>query len=192
MKVLLVNGSPRKGGNTEFLLNKMAEKFEESDIQTVIFQVGGKLVHGCIACGKCMTNPEIECIHKDDVINECISYMVESDAIIIGSPTYFGSLTSETKALMDRAGMVTRAKGGLLKRKIGAAVAVERRAGAMQVFNSINDFFLINNMIVPGSTYWNIGVARAIGEIEKDEEGIQTHITLAENIIWLLNKLKHK
>jgi multimeric flavodoxin WrbA len=190
MKILLINGSPRKNGNTNYLLNIMADVFNNKKIQTEIFQIGGKLVHGCIACGKCTTNPEIECIHKDDVVNDCISKMIESDAIIIGSPTYFGSLTSETKALIDRSGMVTRAKGGLLKRKIGAAVAVERRAGAMQVFNAINDFFLINNMIVTGSSYWNIGVARAMDEMKEDEEGINTHITLAENIIWLLEKIR--
>ncbi|MFH1965327.1 MAG: flavodoxin family protein [Acidobacteriota bacterium] len=125
-----------------------------------------------------------------DIINSCIDLMVYSGAIVIGSPVYFSQMTTEAKALIDRCGYVAGANGKLLSRKIGAAVVVGRRTGRMTTFNAINPFFLINDMIVPGSTYWNIGVARDPGEIAGDEEGLQTVDRLAENILWLDGKLK--
>jgi multimeric flavodoxin WrbA len=115
--------------------------------------------------------------------------MADADAVIIGSPTYFSTLTAETKALIERAGRICRSQG-LLKRKIGAAVVPARRAGSLNVFQSINNFFLIQEMIVPGSSYWNMSLAAAPGDFQKDEEGVNTMATLAENIAWLMNKLK--
>lgn len=115
--------------------------------------------------------------------------MVNADAIIIGSPVYFSDITSETKALIDVAGYTLRAAGNPLKRKIGAAVIAVRRAGGMPSFDSINHFFLINEMIVPGSTYWNIGIGREKGDVKDDEEGIKTMKNLGKNISWLLKKI---
>ena len=115
--------------------------------------------------------------------------MIEADGIVIGSPTYFASLTSETKGLIDRAGYVCRGNGGLLKHKVGAGVAAVRRAGAVNVFNAINHFLLINEMFVPGSSYWNLGIGRAIGEVENDDEGMQTMDNLGDNMAFLLKKL---
>ncbi len=129
------------------------------------------------------------CVHDDDVANECIAKMVEADGIILGSPTYFADLTPETKALIDRAGFVTRANGDLLKRKVGAAVIAVRRAGEIHAFDSINHFFLISQMIVPGSCYWNVGIGREKGDVEKDEEGLETMRVLGENMAWLLEKV---
>ena len=122
-------------------------------------------------------------------MNEYIQKMIDANGIIIGSPTYFASLTSETKALIDRAGYVTRGNGNLLKRKIGAAVVSVRRAGALNVFQAINNFFLINEMIVPGSNYWNLAIGGAPGEVTSDQEGLDTMDRLAENIVWLLKKI---
>ena len=116
--------------------------------------------------------------------------MVDADGIILGSPTYFADVTTETKALIDRAGFVARANYDMFQRKIGAAVVAVRRAGAIHVFDSINHFFMISQMIVPGSSYWNIGIGRAIGEVEQDEEGLQTMRTLGRNMAWLLKKIK--
>jgi len=115
--------------------------------------------------------------------------MIEADGIILGSPVYFSDLTSNMKSLIDRAGYVSRANGDLLKRKIGAGVVAVRRAGAIHTFDSINHFFLINHMIVPGSSYWNIGIGRDAGDVSKDEEGLNTMENLGKNIAWLLKKI---
>ncbi len=114
--------------------------------------------------------------------------MVKADGIIIASPTYFADISSETKALIDRAGMVARANGNLYRRKVGAAVIAVRRGGAIHAFDSINHFFLISEMIIPGSSYWNIGVGRNIGEVEQDEEGMKTMSDLGNNMAWLMKK----
>jgi multimeric flavodoxin WrbA len=116
--------------------------------------------------------------------------MAEADGIILASPTYFADVSTEMKALIDRAGFVTKANGGMLKRKVGAAVVAVRRAGAIHAFDTINHFFFISEMIVPGSSYWNIGVGREKGEVESDAEGVKTMQVLGENMAWLLKKLR--
>jgi len=190
MKAIAFNGSPRKNGNTAQMLKLVLSDLEKEGIETEFIQVGGELLYGCKACGACRQNKNMECITKDDKMNVWIKKMVEADAIIIGSPTYFADLTMETKALIDRCGYVTRANGNALKRKIGAAVAVARRAGAVNVFDNINHFFTISEMVVPGSSYWNLSLSLAPGDFEKDAEGNATMHTLADNISWLLKKLK--
>ena len=139
---------------------------------------------------KCFENKDQRCSVKDDITNDCIGKMLDADGSILGSPTYFANVSTEMKALIDRAGMVSRANGDMLARKVGAAVVAVRRAGAIHVFNSINHFFFIGQMIVPGSSYWNLGMGRQKGEVEKDEEGIQTMKDLGRNMSWLLKKLK--
>ncbi len=190
MKAALFNCSPRPQGNTSFLLNRMAGIFKQEGAESRLVQVGGELLRGCKACGSCREKKDGHCIEDRDIINDCMDLMVASDVIIIGSPVYFSQMTTEAKALIDRCGYVAGANGKLLSRKIGAAVAVGRRAGRMTTFNAINQFFLINDMVVPGSTYWNVGVARDPGEMESDEEGLRTIDRLAENILWLQGKLE--
>jgi multimeric flavodoxin WrbA len=192
MKVLGINCSPRKGGNTEILINEVFRVLEKEGIKTELFQLGGKNVNGCIACMKCVKKEDGKCHQKNDVLNECIEKMVKADAIIIGSPVYFADLTPEAKALIDVAGYALRAAGNPLKRKPGAAVIAVRRAGAIHAFDSINHFFLINEMIVPGSSYWNIAIGRNKGDVLKDEEGMGTMKVLGENLAWLMKKLKKK
>jgi multimeric flavodoxin WrbA len=192
MKVVAFNGSPRKKGNTEILIREVFKVLEEKGIQTELIQVGGKKVTGCIACMKCRKKADGKCHQDNDLINECIKKMIKADGIIIGSPTYFADLTSETKALIDVAGYAIRGAGNPLKRKVGAAVVAVRRAGAIHTFDSINHFFLINEMIVPGSSYWNISYGREKGEVLKDEEGLRTMRILGENMAWLLGKTKNK
>ena len=189
MKVVAFNGSPRPKGNTYRLIMKVFEPLAREGMDCELVQVGGSLVHGCTACLKCKKNQNRRCAVEGDIINDCIAKMIEADAIIIGSPTYFAGLTAETKALIDRGGYVCRNNGNLLRRKVGAAVAAVRRAGALNVFNAVNHLFLINEMIVPGSSYWNLGVGREIGDVDNDEEGLNTMETLGENIAWLLKKL---
>jgi multimeric flavodoxin WrbA len=188
MKVVAFNGSPRKGGNTEILINEVFKSIEKKGIKTELIQVGGKNVKGCIACMKCRKKGDGRCHQDNDYLNKCISKMEKADAILIGSPTYFSDLTSDIKALIDVAGYALRGAGKPLRRKIGAAVVSARRAGAIHTFNSINHFFLINEMIVPGSSYWNIGIGKDKGEVLRDQEGIKTMKTLGDNIAWLLEK----
>lgn len=192
MKVVAFNGSPRPKGNTYRLIQKVFESLAKEGIECELVQLGGNLVHGCTACLRCKKNQNMRCAVEGDIINDCIAKMIEADAIIIGSPTYFAGLTTETKALIDRGGYVCRNNGNLLKRKVGAAVSAVRRAGALNVFNAINHLFLINEMIVPGSSYWNLGVGREIGEVEQDAEGMETMVTLGENIAWLLKRMQQR
>ncbi len=189
MKALAINGSPRPNGNTAILLRRVLDELEKEGIATEYLQIGNKKITGCIACYKCFEKKDRRCWGSDDAVNDCILKMAEADAIIIGSPTYYADCTAATKALMERAGFVGRASGDLFKRKIGAAVVAVRRAGAIHAFDSINHFFTIAQMIIPGSSYWNIGMGREKGEVEKDEEGLATMSTLGKNIAWLLKKI---
>jgi multimeric flavodoxin WrbA len=190
MKVVAFNGSSRKDGNTAILIRYVFHELETEGIETELIQLSGSKIHGCIACMKCFENKDQRCSVKDDITNDCIGKMLDADGIILGSPTYFANVSTEMKALIDRAGMVSRANGDMLARKVGAAVVAVRRAGAIHVFNSINHFFFIGQMIVPGSSYWNLGMGRQKGEVESDEEGIQTMKVLGINMAWLLKKLE--
>jgi multimeric flavodoxin WrbA len=189
MKVTAFNGSPRINGNTAAMIFKIFERLELNGIECEFVQLGGNIVRGCQACGKCKEMQNGQCVFNDDAVNEYIRKMAASDGIIIGSPTYFASVNAETKALIDRAGYVSRANGNMFKRKVGAAVVVARRAGFLNVFQAINNLFLVSEMIVPGSTYWNLSVARDKGDFENDDEGVKTMEILGDNIAWLLRKL---
>lgn len=192
MKVLGINCSPRKDGNTHLLIMEVFKPLEAKGIKTELFQIGGKKLSGCIACMKCKKKADGRCHQKNDVINACIAKMEKADAIIIGSPVYFADLTGDAKAFLEVAGYALRAAGNPLKRKPGAAVVAVRRAGAVNTFDSINHFFLINEMIIPGSSYWNIAIGREKGDVLKDEEGMKTMKVLGENMAWLLGKIKDK
>ena len=189
MKVIAFNGSARKDGNTSILINRVFDEFQKEGIETELFQFAGKKIRGCMACMECFENKDQHCANKDDVLNECLEKILEADGIILGSPTYFSNVSTEIKALIDRAGLVAIANDHMFKRKVGAAVVAVRRAGSVPTFNAINHFFLINQIIVPGSIYWNMGFGLEKGEVEKDEEGIQTMKVLGENMTWLLKKL---
>lgn len=189
MKVVAFNGSARKDGNTAILIRKVFAELEAEGIETELFQLAGKPIKGCIACAKCYKNKDKRCAVDNDVMNECIEKMVEADGIILGSPTYFADVSTEMKALVDRAGFVARANSDMFRRKPGAAVVAVRRAGALHVFDSINHFFLISQMIVPGSFYWNVGIGLNPGDVEQDSEGLETMEILGKNMAWLLKKI---
>lgn len=190
MKALAINGSPRKGGNTEILLRKALEPIAAAGHATDYMQVGGTRIRGCTSCGACGRMKNKRCVIEDDVFNLAFAKIVEADAVLIGSPSYFADMTAETKALVDRAGYVGLANGGLLWRKIGAAVVAERRGGAVHVMDSINHMFLMSQMIVPGSTYWNFGMGAAPGEVLGDEEGLRNMQNLGEQIAWLFGLME--
>lgn len=189
MYVVGFNGSARIDGNTATYLRKTFEPLEAEGMECELVQLAGKVVRGCTACGFCREEGNDRCVQTDDIVNDCIDKMERADAIIIGSPVYFADVSAETKALIDRAGYVTRGNDTSLSRKVGAGIAVARRAGTIHAIDSINHFFLINDMVVAGSSYWNIGLARAKGDAEKDTEGLQTMHRLGENIAWLLKKI---
>jgi multimeric flavodoxin WrbA len=192
MKVVAFNGSPRKGGNTEHLLRHVLAALKEEGIRTELVQIGGKKVQGCIACRKCFENRNRKCVIENDVINGCIARMAAADGMVIGSPTYFADVSTPIKALIERAGFVGMANGGMYSRKVGAAVVAVRRAGGIHVFDSINHFFGISGMYTVGSTYWNLGVGLEPGEVEQDQEGIKTMRNLGDNMAWILKKIHEK
>ncbi len=189
MKVVAFSGSARRDGNTALLVRQAFAELEKEGIETELVQLAGETIRGCTACYKCFGTKDRRCAIDNDPVNDCIAKMAEADGIIIASPTYFADISAETKALIDRAGMVGRANGNLYRRKAGAAVIAVRRGGAIHAFDSVNHFFLIGEMIIPGSSYWNIGAGRNIGEVEQDEEGMKTMADLGRNMAWLLKKI---
>jgi len=189
MKVVAFNGSARKDGNTATLVNHVLNQLKKEGIETELFQFAGKDIRGCTACRTCFKEKNRRCSVDNDVFNDCFQKMIDSDGIILGSPTYFADVTTEMKALIDRAGYVARANGDLFKRKVGAAVVVARRAGSIHAFDTINHLFLHAQMIIPGSSYWNLGFGREKGEVEKDGEAMQIMKTLGENMAWVLKKV---
>lgn len=189
MKVVAFNGSARKDGNTALLVGHVFRELEAEGIETELVQLAGRTIRGCAACYKCFANRDKRCAVANDALNECLEKMLEADGIILASPTYFADVSSEMKALIDRAGLVSMANDRMLSRKVGAAVVAVRRAGSIHAFDSMNHFFLIQQMIVPGSIYWNVGIGRNIGEVDADEEGIRTMKVLGQNMAWLLKKL---
>lgn len=190
MKVTAFNGSPRAKGNTAIMLQAALAPIAAAGIETELVQVGGTNIHGCKACSQCFQRQDHRCVFDDDVLNGLLAKMLASDGILLGSPSYFCSITPEMKALMDRAGYVAMANGGLLARKVGAAVGVHRRGGGTHVMDVINHLFLISRMIVPGSTYWNFGVGMDEGDVAGDEEAMANMKDLGETFVWLLGKLK--
>ena len=192
MKVLAVNGSPRPQGNTSIMLGWAAEELTKAGVEVEMFQLGGQLIAGCKACGACWAKDKDKsprCVQDQDPVNEVIAKMVEADGLILGSPVYFSDLTPELKALIDRGGFVTLGNGRLMDRKVGAAAVVARRAGHVHTYDSINHFFGISGMFTVGSIYWNLGVGREPGEVNKDEEAKKTMAALGQNMAWLLEKI---
>ena len=189
MKVIAFNGSARRDGNTAILIEYVLDELRKEGIDTEVFSLAGKKIRGCSACYKCFENVDGRCAVKNDILNECVEKMADADGIILGSPTYFTDVSAEMKALIDRAGLVGKANGGMFKRKVGAAVIAVRRAGSLHAFSTINNFFLYSEMIIPGSNYWNMAIGRNKGDVEKDAEGIATMKLLGVNMAWLLKKL---
>ena len=188
VKVVAFNGSPRKKGNTYHCVQTVLAELKREGIKTDLIQLGGADIKGCRACYKCFEKKNMRCI-QDDAFNLFMEKMIEADGIIIGSPTYFANVSTEVKALIDRAGLVAIANDYIFRRKVGAAVVAVRRAGGTDVYSAINYFFGINHMIMPGSSYWNLAVGRDPGDVLKDKEGLSTLRDLGQNMAWLMDKL---
>jgi multimeric flavodoxin WrbA len=190
MKVIGINGSARRDGNTAIMIRKVSEELEKEGIETELVQLAGHDIKGCTACGMCMKNKDEKCVIDDDIVNELIQKMSDADGIILGSPVYFSNITPQMKALIDRAGRVLRTNDFMLKRKVGASVTAVRRAGALPTFDAMNHFFFVEQMIIHGSTYWNLCIGRDVGDVENDEEGMHNMKNLGQNMAWLIKKLK--
>lgn len=189
MKAVAVNGSPRPSGNTYILLNTVLAELEAAGIETLMIQAGGRDIHGCTACGGCRKPDTIGCVYNDDIVNEAVRVIADADILLLGSPVYFGGVSAQMKAFIDRVGFVTRPHR-LLAGKICASVAAVRRNGALTAFNAMNNLFTISEGIIVGSSYWNQGIGLNPGDVEGDTEGIDTMKTLGRNIVEVAKKLK--
>jgi multimeric flavodoxin WrbA len=189
MKVLAINGSARLDGNTAALLRVAMGECEAAGVETELVQLAGPAVRGCTGCGACAKLKNQRCNMTDDVANDVMQKIFDADGILVGTPTYYANATPEILGLMARACMVGGNNGDLLRRKVGAAVVAVRRAGAVPAFDAINHFFFISEMVVPGSSYWNLGVGRRKDEVNQDAEGLETMRNLGRNMAWLLGQL---
>lgn len=189
MKVVAFNGSPRKDGNTSILIKHVLAELEKEGIQTEVVQIGGQKIRPCDGCYVCAQKKDQRCVHKDDLVNDCVLKILEAEGVIIGSPAYFACVTTEMKALIDRVGMVGKFNDDLFRHKVGAPVVAARRAGGFTVCNMINIFLLANQMIVPGSSYMNMAIGWDKGEVEKDAEGMRAMQVLGQNMALVIKKL---
>lgn len=190
MKVVAINGSPKKEGNTYYAINIVADELKKEDIEVEIINVGNKSVRGCAVCGKCIENRDGKCI-IDDGINEWIEKLKEADGIILGSPVYFSSVSGNLKGFLDRAFFVSSANGGMFRHKVGAAVVAVRRSGGIPTFQELNNYLTYSEMLIPASNYWNVIHGRVPGEVLKDEEGMQVMRVLGKNMAWLLKLVEN-
>lgn len=187
MKITIINGSARTPSNTGDMIEIVVKELSaEHDIETI--NLSSTVINPCRACFACAGKGN--CIRRNDSFCEIYTKMVSADCIIIGSPVYSADVSSTLKALFERASVVSDVNPGMFTHKVGAGLVVGRRAGAMNALDSINHFFLNKEMVVVGSTYWNLAYGRVPGEALKDKEGVATMSALGRNIHWLLDRIK--
>ncbi len=189
MKVIGINGSARKDGNTALIISKVFDELNTEGIETDLIQLAEYEIQPCRGCFACKGRGN--CVFVNDGFTEIFSRMVEADGIILGSPVYSADVSAKMKAFLERGGVVVATNPWLLRHKVGASVAAVRRGGGMTTVDTMNHFMLNKEMIVVGSTYWNMVYGRNIGDVLNDEEGMANMRNLGENIAWLLNKLKY-
>jgi multimeric flavodoxin WrbA len=183
MKVIAINGSPRKNGNTDQALKIMTDELEQQRIEVEIIQIGHLDIHGCIHCGYCWTSEGNHCVFKNDIVNETAKKMREADGFILGSPTYYAGIAGTMKAFLDR---VFFTSSGYFKYKVATSISVVRRAGGVDVVHQLNNYLNLAQTVMPPSQYWTVAYGMDKGEIIKDEEGIQTIRKNARSMAWLL------
>jgi len=186
MKVIAINGSPNKEGNTFHALNMVGAELIEAGIDFEILHIGHKLIHGCTACGKCAVNRDEKCSLKTDDLNEWIQQIKNADGIILGSPVYYSGIAGTMKSFLDRLFYVSGANGNLFRHKVGAAVVAVRRSGGSSTIDGLNHYITYAEMIIATSNYWNIIHGRNAGEVKQDLEGAQIMRVLGKNMAWLL------
>jgi multimeric flavodoxin WrbA len=185
-KVLLVSASPRRNGNTAQLIEECAGIIAQNGLETEIVSLAGMDIRSCLACGKCAKLGECK---QDDGLNGVIARIKEAEGLIVGTPVYFGTARGDLMSALQRIGMVSKSTDGFLSRKVGGPVAVARRGGHTATIQELLMFYLINDMIVPGSYYWNMVFGAKEGEVWEDEEGILVVRRFAENVAWLINTI---
>jgi multimeric flavodoxin WrbA len=191
LSALAISGSPRVNGNTDTLLHRCLDRLTEQGIASEFVTLAGKTIRGCNACSACLETRDATCPGiTDDDYQPIFEKMVRADIIVVGSPVYFGSATPELVALLDRVGYVSRSSGNLLSRKIGGPLAVARRAGHNFTYAQLLMWYMINDMVVPGSSYWNVALAREAGTVNNDQEALATVDRFAENLAWLALRIK--
>lgn len=192
MKVLAINGSAREDGNTAILIGTVFEELNKAGIETEMIQFAGNIIEPCKACWAC--GGQKNCVHRRDMFWEVFDKMMEADGIILGSPVYCANISANMQAFLERAAVVCDMNRGELnnKYKVGASVAAVRRGGALQAIDAMNHFFLNQEMIVVGSTYWNMVYGQMPGDVLKDEEGLANMGNLGENMIYLLKALRNQ
>lgn len=187
MKVLAINSSARKDGNTAMLLGRVLEALRKEGIETELIQLAGQVIEPCKACWAC--GGQGNCVHRRDQFREIFDKMKEADGILLGSPVYSANISANMQALLERAAVVGDMNPGLFTHKVGAAVVAARRGGALTAVDAMNHFFLNHEMVVVGSTYWNMAYGQLPGEVEKDAEGLTNMENLGKNMAWLLKTL---
>jgi len=189
MKVIAINGSAKKNGNTSIIIKEIFSELKKSGIETELIDLADAKINGCIGCGNCFKNKDKKCVFKNDIVNECIEKMIEADGIILGSPVYFADVTANMKALLERIGMVSSANGDLFKHKVGSSVVAVRRGAATRAFDTMNYFLHCMQFYLVGGTYWNMVYGKEVGEVLNDIEGIKNMESIGENMAWILNKI---
>ncbi len=186
MKVIAINGSPNKKGNTFHALNMVGNELEANGIEFEILHIGHKLIHGCIACGKCAAHKDEKCTIKTDDLNKWIKQIKKADGIILGSPVHYSGIPGTMKSFLDRLFFVSGSNGNLLRQKVAAAVVAVRRTGGSSTLDSLNHYLTYSEMIIATSNYWNVIHGSAAGEVKEDVEGKQIMRVLGKNMAWLL------
>lgn len=187
MKVLAINGSARKDGNTAILLDRVLEELRKAGIESELIQMAGQVIEPCKACWAC--GGQGNCLRRKDSFWEIFDKMKEADGVLLGSPVYSANITANMQALLERAAVVGDLNPGLLTHKVGAAVVAARRGGALNAVDAMNHFFLNHEMFVVGSTYWNMAYGQLPGDVERDGEGLATMENLGKNMAYLLKAL---
>lgn len=189
MKVLGINSSARKDGNTAILMEKVFEALNKEGIETEMIQLSGKIIEPCKACWAC--GGKRNCVHKKDQFQNIFEKMTQADGIILGSPVYTANISANLQALLERASVVTdmNRKENLFQHKVGAAITAARRGGALNALDAMNHFFMLQNMFIVGSTYWPMAYGQMPGDVQKDEEGLATMSNLGQNMAYLLISL---
>lgn len=192
MKVLAINGSARKEGNTALLINTVFEELHKDGIETEMVQLSGKVIEPCKACWAC--GGKKNCVHKKDLFQEIYEKMIQADGILLGSPVYTANISANMQAFLERASVVAdmNRSENLLRHKVGAAVTVARRGGALNTLDAMNHFFMLQNMFLVGSSYWPVAYGRLPGEVQGDQEGIETMKNLGRNMAYLMKALKER
>lgn len=185
MKVIAINGSPRPKGNTYHALKTVCDELENEGIQTKIIQVGNMKIDGCISCNRCKNG---YCVHNDDILKNMIDEIYEADGVLLGSPVYYSGISGTMKSFLDRLFYASR---GRMRHKVAASIAVPRRSGGMPAFDQMNYYFLISEMLVVSSYYWNVIHGGSPGEVLEDLEGMSVLKNLARNMSWVI-KMKEE